>query len=219
MKKWKILLCDDHQLVLEGLDHLLNSHPNFQVVGMAKDGRELFKILSLIEIDVLLLDIDLPDKNGLDLLKRIKQDKPQLKVIMLTMHAEYGLVKQSIKLGANGYILKNASQKELEEGILKVLAGNVWISPEMEASKNPDRQPVQDINEETGNPIQMRSTLTEREIEVLRFIAKGYSNKEIGKELFLSHRTVDTHRTNLMRKLHIHNAAGLVRIAFQMGLV
>jgi two-component system response regulator NreC len=155
--------------------------------------------------------------NGLEATSIIKRDHPETSVVILTMHSEPSLVKAVINYGANGYLLKNADRHEFIDALLKVAEGKSYFSPELTRSLVSEGAKSSPFL--TSNPSLLLSKLTEREIEVLRLIAEGLSNKEIGDQLFISHRTVDTHRTNLMKKLDIHNIAGLIKFAFGNGLV
>jgi DNA-binding NarL/FixJ family response regulator len=209
MSKINVLLTDDHQIIIDGLKSLLKNQEEINVAAEATNGREALRILDLISIDVLLMDIDMPVMNGIDALKKIRRQNSKVKVIILSMHNEAGMIKSLIELGANGYLLKSCSQNELVDAIKKVGTGQSYFSSDVTLAllKPPTNQ---------GQPNEL---LTERETEILRLIASGFSNKEIGDQLFISHRTVDTHRTNLMKKLDVNNIAGLISFAIRNGIV
>ena len=208
-----VLLVDDHQLILDGLKSLLKHTDNLVVAGEANNGREAIRLLDILNIDVVLMDIDMPVMNGIDALKEIKRIKPLMKVIILSMHNESGMIKNLLGIGADGYLLKSTSQDELIRAILKVAEGDKYFSTEITLSLlNPSQS-----NFQTSK--QLSETLTIREEEILKLIAEGFSNKEIGARLFISHRTVDTHRTNLMNKLNVSNIAGLISYAIKSGLI
>jgi two-component system response regulator NreC len=211
MNRIKVLLVDDHQIIIDGLKSLLKNNAEFQVAGEAGNGREALRILDLIEIDVVLMDIDMPVLNGIDTLKEINRRKSGQKVIILSMHNEAGMIKSLIDIGASGYLLKSCSQEELITAIQKVVGGQSYFSTDVTLAL---LKPASSSNPETRNEL-----LTDRETEILKLIAAGFSNKEIGDKLFISHRTVDTHRTNLMKKLDVSNIAGLISYAIKNGIV
>ena len=208
-----VLLVDDHQLILDGLKSLLKHTDNLVVAGEANNGRDAIRLLDILNIDVVLMDIDMPVMNGIDALKEIKRIKPLMKVIILSIHNESGMIKNLLGIGADGYLLKSTSQDELIRAILKLAEGDKYFSTEITLSLlNPSQS-----NFQTSK--QLSETLTIREEEILKLIAEGFSNKEIGARLFISHRTVDTHRTNLMNKLNVSNIAGLISYAIKSGLI
>lgn len=213
MNRVKVLLADDHQIIVDGLKSLLNNSEDIKVAGEANNGREALKIIENIEVDIVLMDIDMPVMNGIETLKEIRRRGLDVKVIILSMHNEAGMIKNLIALGADGYLLKSSPQEELLTALLKVAGGQQYFSTDVTLSLlNKPRV----NNPETSQPTEQ---LTERETEILKFIAEGFSNKEIGTKLFISHRTVDTHRTNLMKKLNVSNIAGLISYAIKNGIV
>ncbi|MDZ4824611.1 MAG: response regulator transcription factor [Flavobacteriales bacterium] len=205
-----LLLVDDHQIVIDGLKALLAGDARFTIKGTAQNGKEALEILRLLKVDVVLLDIDMPEMNGIDTTKAIRKEFNGIKIIILTMHDEKAMIKMLLNMGADGYLLKNSDKAELIRAIDDVMAGKQHLSPEATSVLlSPDK----------GNRSGKLADLTEREVEILKLVAEGLSNKEIGDKLFISHRTVDTHRTNLMTKLEVHNVAGLVRFAIQNGML
>lgn len=211
----KILLCDDHQLIIDGLKNIIGEVPTLEYAGEANNGEQALKFLSLVSVDLVLMDIDMPVMNGLDATIQIKKSYPDVKVLVLTMHDEPSLVRKIMDIGANGYMLKNSDQNALIEGIHKVLAGELFFPQDILEGKKPTKEESFSLK---PSDVVLISSLTEREIEILKLIAEGLSNKEIGDKLFISHRTVDTHRTNLMKKLDVHNIAGLIRFAIRNNL-
>jgi len=211
MKELKVLLVDDHQIITDGLRSLVNSVEGMQVIGDASNGKEAIELLKVLDVDVVLMDIDMPVMNGLDATKAIKAKPGKTKVIILSMHCESGMVKELIGIGADGYILKNASKEELIQAIQKVAAGQQYFATDVTLSLLNNKQ--------NPNHSNLDVELTNRELEILKLIADGFSNKEIGEKLFISHRTVDTHRTNLMKKLEVNNIAGLISFAIKKGIV
>lgn len=213
MNEIKVLLADDHQIIVDGLKSLLQNTADILVAGEANNGREVLRLLGILKIDVILMDIDMPVMNGIEALKEIKRTFSALKVIILSMHQEAGMIKSLMAIGADGYILKSTSQDELIGAIRKVAAGQPYFSPEVTLSLlNTPQNNLQSSKQQT-------EMLTDREEEILKLIAEGFSNKEIGTKLFISHRTVDTHRTNLMKKLNANNIAGLISFAIKNGMV
>jgi DNA-binding NarL/FixJ family response regulator len=211
----KIFLCDDHQLILDGLKNILREEPDLVFSGEANDGAQALKTLEILQPDLVLMDIDMPVMNGLEATQQIRKKYPNVKVMILTMHDEPSLVRKIMEIGANGYMLKNSDQSELVVAIKNVLAGSMHFPEEILNGKKPEKEEIFSIKPSDSVLI---SQLTEREIEILKMIADGLSNKEIGDQLFISHRTVDTHRTNLMKKLDVHNIAGLIRFAIRNNL-
>ena len=206
-----VLLVDDHAIVTDGLLALLNDQPDLNIKGVARNGREAIDMVNVLKIDIVLMDIDMPEMNGIEATKVLKKDFPDLKIVILTMHDEKAMIRMLLDIGADGYLLKNSSKDEVLKAFANVHNGIQHISEEVNT--------VLLTTEKAAERDGKLSELTEREIEILKFIAEGLSNKEIGDKLFISHRTVDTHRTNLMQKLGVHNIAGLVRTAIQGGLV
>jgi DNA-binding NarL/FixJ family response regulator len=213
MNRIKVLLVDDHQIIIDGLKSLLKDSEEIVVSGEANHGREALRILDLLEIDVVLMDIDMPVLNGIDTLKEIRKQGLAVKVIILSMHNEAGMIKSLINIGANGYLLKSSPKDEVINAIQKVTSGNSYFSPEVTLSLlNKPQNNFHDSNPQL-------ELLTDRETEIVQLIAEGFSNKEIGAKLFISHRTVDTHRTNIMKKLNVGNIAGLISYAIKNGIV
>lgn len=208
----RVALCDDHRLVIEGVRGLLAGFPDVECVGTAQDGAQLLYLLEHIQADVILLDLDMPVMDGSETLRRIKAKHQGLKVIMLTMNDGAAVVQQAMDLGADGYLLKTCGKEELLLAMREVHAGRKHFTGMLMAS-------LFNQKEEDRSSSQLLKDLSEREVEVLAALAEGLGNKEIGERLHISPRTVDTHRTNLMRKLDTHHIAGLVRIAIKAGLV
>ena len=213
MSKIKVLLVDDHQIIIDGLKSLLKNQDEIIVAGEANNGREALRILDLLEIDVILMDIDMPVMNGIDTLKEIKRLGLSAKVIILSMHNEAGMIKSLVTIGASGYLLKSSPKDEVINAIKKVAGGQQFFSSEVTlAILNKQQNNFQDSSPHI-------ELLSDRETEIVQLIAEGFSNKEIGSKLFISHRTVDTHRTNIMKKLNVSNIAGLISYAIRNGIV
>ncbi len=211
----KIIITDDHQMVIDGLKSILDNSEVVKLIATANNGRELLRLLEIIDTDVVLMDIDMPVMNGIETMQAIKNSNKSCKVIILTMHEERALVKKMTDSGAKGYLFKNSDKEELLLAIKRVHEGGVYFSSALTLNLL-GAEKMEKGSTSEGNVAYM---LTDREIEILKLIASGLSNKEIGDQLFISHRTVDTHRTNLMKKLEINNIAGLIRFAIKNGYI
>ena len=209
MSDIRLILVDDHRIVLDGIKALLDDLDGFDCVATADNGQKALDLLKVFDVDVVLMDIDMPVMNGMEATRRIKKAYPSVKVISLTQHSERGMVQQLLDCGSDGYLLKNIAQDELAAAIRKVNDGQNVFSSEVTMSLA-GKAVEKNVH---GTEVE----LTEREIEILILIAEGLSSKQIGEKLFISPRTVDTHRTNLMNKLDIHNIAGLIRFALKNG--
>ncbi len=207
----KLIITDDHQLVRQGLAALLGALDFVDLIGEAANGQQLISLLkSGKRPDVVLLDVDMPVMNGLETLEHLSRDAFGVKVIMMTMLNDRSVIQEAVRKGAKGFLFKNASASELSDAIFKVSQGAMYLSSEVSMSL---LQP----ESHNGKSAAVQQ-LSEREIEVLRLIAEGLSSTEIGEQLFISPRTVDTHRNNLIHKLGVNGIAGLVRFALQNGL-
>lgn len=209
MKKIRILLADDHVLVRDGMKTLLKDVNDFSVVGEAADGLEVVKKVEELLPDIVTMDISMPNMNGLETIDVIHRRFPKTKILVLTMHENEEYAHRVYKSGAGGYILKNSDKKEFIHAIRMVHKGERFFSSSVSGvtSKGYVGKEVASI------------PITRREKEILRLIVDGLTNQEIADKLFISPRTVDTHRSNLMQKLEIKNTAGLVRFAIENGIV
>lgn len=213
MKAIDVIIVDDHQLIIDGLEAIIKQDSSLNFAAYCNNGKELVDTLGKITCDVVLLDIDMPVMNGIDACKLVKKQWPEIKVIIISMHREKSVIKKVMEYGADGYLIKNCDAEELSGAIQKVNKGQKHFSGDVTESLLEE----QHIN--PTNHLETLADLTEREKEILILIAEGNSNKEIGERLFISHRTVDTHRTNLTKKLNVKNIAGLIRFAYSSGLV
>lgn len=209
----RVVLADDHVLIRAGLRALLQSFRNIEVVGEANDGHEAVEAVEKIQPDVVIMDIAMANLNGLEAASRITRQWPKVKVIILSMHANEEYVGQALDAGVTGYLLKGAEPAELELALKAVVRGETYLSPGI------SKQLVQDYLSHRKEKLGSGIELTARQREVLQLIAEGCSTKDIAKKLDLSVKTVETHRTELMRRLDIHDVAGLVRYAIRRGLV
>jgi DNA-binding NarL/FixJ family response regulator len=205
----KIVIVDDHPLIIQGLTAMLQEHPQFVITASFTRGLEFMSYLREHAVDVVILDISLPDCNGMDICKEIKTLAPQTRVIALTNHNERSLIMQMLQNGANGYLLKNASSEELLAGILQVLNGQLSFSKAIEEIIT---QPA--VFERDPLP-----KLTRRELEVLKLIAAGETSLVIADQLCVSPLTIETHRRNLLQKFRVRNVAELIKISYQLGLL
>ena len=204
-KKIKVLLVDDHALVRRGFRLMLEDDPEIDVAAEASDGEEAVKLAEKIQPRVIVMDCALPKMDGMEATRRIKKQWPEIAVLMLSMHSEDTWVRLALESGANGYILKSAVDMDLADAIKRVAAGNTVLDPRVSLP--------QVLKGERA------SGLTNREVEILRLIVGGKSNKEIAVDLGLSVNTVAVHRANIMENLGIHNTAELVVYAIKNGLV
>jgi DNA-binding NarL/FixJ family response regulator len=209
----KVVLADDHTLVRAGLRKLLESIPNVRVVAETDNGLSLLEKVEKLQPDLVLMDIAMPQLNGLDATARLIKEWPQIKVIILSMHENEEYVRQALRNGASAYLLKDAAPMELEIAIASVLRGASYLSPAV--SKGVMSDYVSRLRGDESTEIH----LTPRQREVLQLIAEGLSTKEIARRLELSVKTIETHRTQLMKQLDVHEVAGLVRHALKIGLI
>jgi two-component system response regulator NreC len=208
----RVAFCDDHTIITDGLRKLLEGVKDMECVGVAANGVDALYLLEHIHVDVLVTDLDMPEMDGTQLIERARTKHADVRVVVLSMHDEPALVKRAMDVGADGYLVKSAGRDELVLAIRNVIAGRKHFGSSLTEAFLREGATVKQ-----GSAL--LKGLSEREIEVLAALAEGLGNKEIGEKLFISPRTVDTHRTNLMKKLDTHNVAGLVRIAIRAGLV
>lgn len=213
-QKIKIFLADDHHVFRDGIRILLESEPPFEVISEAATGLEVLEQLKSKFPDILLLDIDMPEINGLELMKYLSAQYPKVPVLVLSTHDDEQFIIHMMKNGAKGYILKSCRKDELILAIKTVYAGGSYFGKEVS-----DKLIYSAERKEQSLKKTAKIPLTQREVEVLKLVAQGLTNQEIGQRLFISHRTVDTHRRNMMVKLDLHNAVALTHYAAQHGLL
>jgi len=215
MMKKKIVLVEDHTILREGLRALINATDDFDVIAEAEDGLEAMRCLEKNKPDLILLDLVMPRMNGIPVIKEIKRRWPETKILVLTIHKSEEYIIEALHAGVDGYCLKDATHAELTSAIRCVLSGKSYLSPGisgkicewfLQGKKMPESCSSWDA-------------LTEREKEVLKLIGEGYMNKEISNYLCISVKTVEKHRSNLMKKLDLHNASALTSYAIQKGLI
>lgn len=206
--RMKILLVDDHTILLDGVKSLLGREEDLQVVGQAGSAEAALEFLKKQDVDLIITDYSMPGMDGLSLLNTVKRIAPDTKIILLSMHDEVHLVKEILKAGVNGYVLKKDTHKELLNAIHDVKNGKVYLSSDV------NKMLITNLN----NPDEGK-LLTDREREILKLIAKEYTNKNIAEELFISERTVETHRKNIFRKTGTNSLVGLIKFAYANNLI
>ena len=208
----RILIADDHAVVRSGLRALLRADPELEVVGEAQDGTETLLLAETLHPDAVLLDITMPPGNGIETAKRLKENYPELVILFLTMHEDEGLLHEALRAGAAGYVIKRAAEAEIIQAIRTASRGDIYVHPAMTRALL--HQPVT-TERRRGSP----AALTRREIDVLRLLAKGNTNRQIAAQLGLSMRTVENHRANLMGKLGLVSRVELVNYAEEHDLL
>ncbi|MBK7993170.1 MAG: response regulator transcription factor [Blastocatellia bacterium] len=212
MRKLRILLADDHALVRSGIRALLEAQPDIEVVAEADDGREAIRLARDLYPDIAIIDIAMPELNGIDTLRQIFDVCPNIKVLACSMYSDLPYIVQSLRLGACGYLMKNSAKDDLIRAVQAAKAGKCFLS--LDAATQLIEGFVRKVDSEDT-----KDSLTSREREILQLIAEGKSNKEIANKLNLSLKTIETHRTNLMRKLQVKEVTGLVQYAIRKGLI
>lgn len=211
-EKIRIVIVDDHQMFIDGLKGILEPEPNISIMGTAHNGIELLKLLENTATDIILLDVNMPEMNGIEATKEIVKLYPSIKIIMLTMFDTSDYIQKVLKAGAHGYILKNTGKAELLEAIKTVNSGQSFFSNEVTKTIMAG---LQNKPKQVNNTMEVE--LTDREIDVLKLIAQELTTNEIGEKLFISKHTVETHRKNLISKLNVRNVVGLVKYAVEKG--
>ncbi|MDJ0984900.1 MAG: response regulator transcription factor [Desulfobacterales bacterium] len=214
-KTIRIVLVEDHTILREGLRALFSADPKFEVVGEAADGREAIRQIEKLVPELVVMDLSMPRMTGMDAIREIKRKHPAIKIIALTVHKAEEYLRTTLQAGADGYVLKDATHVELMLAVQNVMKGKTYLSPGV------SEQVIEGYLEgkDSRTPSPRLSLLSPREREILKLIAEGYKNKEIASDLFISLKTVEKHRANLMKKLDLHNAAALTTFAIEQGLV
>ncbi len=213
MKAVRILMADNHKLFIDGLGSLLERRPGMEVVGAARDGLTAVRLAAELKPNLILMDISMPELNGIEAARKVLQELPAVKIIMVSMHADRRYVIESLRAGAKGYLLKDSASEELLDAIERVSAGEVYLSGKMSG------EIIQDYLRftETGEAGAF-SLLSPREREVLQLLAEGFSTKEIAGRLSVSVKTIETHRKQIMDKVDLHSVAELTKYAIREGL-
>jgi DNA-binding NarL/FixJ family response regulator len=214
-KAIKVLVVDDHQLIIDGLRSILEDEETVLFAGGANSMGEAMEFLENNEVDVVLADISMPEHNGIEVTRNIREKYPNISVLALTMHEDISMISGMIDAGASGYLLKRTNMNEVLEAIQLVASGQKYLGREVQAIMMEDlvhREPGKTAHEESAR-------LTSREKEILNLVAKEFSNEEIAKKLFISERTVETHRRNIFTKTSTKSIIGLIKYAIRNGLI
>jgi DNA-binding NarL/FixJ family response regulator len=213
-KEKTILLADDHTVVRQGLRAVLEAEPDLRVIGEAGNGLEVVRLAGRLHPDVLVLDLMMPGLNGLEVIRSVKKLVPKTHVVVLSMHANEAYVLEALKNGASAYVLKDSSADELVKAVREAAANRHYLSPPLSDSA------IEAYVESAGaTAMDAYDSLTSREREVLQLAAEGHTNAEIGKRLFISPRTVEIHRANMMQKLGLRSQTNLIRYALKRGIL
>jgi len=204
----RLLLVDDHAILLDGVKSLLQQEEHLDIIGTASSAEAALQFAKENEIDILITDFNMPGADGLSLVNMVKRIQPNVKTIVLSMHDEAHLVKEILRAGVSGYVLKKDTHKELLTAIHEVIAGRVYLSSDI------NKLLITSLHQNDEGRL-----LTDREREILKLIAKEYSNKQIAEELFISERTVETHRKNIFRKTGTGSLVGLIKFAYANNLI
>jgi DNA-binding NarL/FixJ family response regulator len=215
--KKKILLVDDHPLFRAGLKSLLVDNPSFQIIGEAGDGEEAIRLTKTLKPDLLLLDISLPDKSGIEITRELKNLFPEILIMIVSMHSKIDFITESFRAGALGYVIKESAAERLVQGMETVARGEYFLDSSL------SHKVVEKIlgfpTKEAIITDEKYASLTPREEQVLRLLAEGHSAREVGEKLFISPKTVENHRANIMDKLDLHSTLELIRYAVRLGLI
>jgi len=208
----RIVIADDHTIVRDGLKQLLGAEPDLEVVGEAQNGHEVMERVRSIEFDLLLLDMSMPGKSGIELIKLVRAERPKLRILVLSMHEEHQYAVRAIRAGAAGYLTKESASRALVDAIRKVASGGAFISAEVAQQLALGAMPG-------GAAGPLHAALSDREFQVLKLIADGKSVSDIAERLNLSVKTVSTHKSNILQKMNMSTQAELIRYAIDQRLV
>ena len=215
VRKIRLLVADDHRVLLDGLVSLLKKEKMFEIVAKAESGREVIEYLSKTDFDICLLDISMPEVDGIEAAKWIIKNKPETKIIILTTHDEEEIIAEMLHLGVIGYLLKSSTRLELVDAINRVISGKSFFSEEVSGTIISGYTKQIEKRNNLGETV----ILTQREKEIVQLLAKEYTNDKMAQALHISYRTVETHRKNIMQKTGAHNLAGLLKYAYGKGLL
>ena len=216
MDKKRIVIAEDHTILRAGLKALLESNSNFEVVGEADNGRDAIRRVAELKPDLIIMDLSMPGLSGIDAVKDIRDRYPEVKALVLTVHSEEEYVLSSLEAGANGYVLKDATQNELIAAAERVLNGKTYLSPEI-TEKVVDS--YLQANKNSREPVTKWDSVTQRERQILKLIAEGHTNKSMASYLCISVKTVEKHRANLMKKIDLHSVSALTTYAMEKGII
>jgi two-component system response regulator NreC len=209
----RIILADDHKITRQGLRSLIGENEDMEVIAEAENGRDAVALARQLSPDVIIMDVSMPDLNGVEATHQIIQDNPGVRVIALSMHSDTLFVSEMLKSGASGYLLKDCAFEELEQAIRSVMQGKAYLSPSISGVVVEDY-----LHRLSKTQVSSSEVLTDREREVLQLIAEGRSTKQIALKLHISVKTVETHRRQIMNKLNMHTVADLTKYAIRKGL-
>ena len=213
MNKIKIILVDDHQMFRDGVKSVLSEEKNIDIIGEVGNGNDLYELLKTEQPDLIITDISMPDISGLEIAKYIAENYPGIKILILSMHSNIEFISKALSIGANGYLPKDTSMNELLEAINTIYNGENYFNKEISDTilKSIIKKSKQEVNPKI-------EALTKREKEIIKLVVDGFSNKEIAEKLFISIRTVDSHKTNIMQKLNLKSSVELVKYAIKNNL-
>lgn len=214
VKTVRIVIADDHRIIHEGLDSLIKTTPGFmELVGAVTDGEQLLNLMEEVSVDLVILDISMEGKNGIEITKELKSIYPEVKVLILSMHSDKSYVKAALRAGADGYLLKECAFEELSKAVSSIMKDNIFLSESINNQIIREFSSPDFKKRQKGN-----SSLSPRETEVLQLIAEGLSTKEVASRLELSVKTVEAHRQKIMSKLNLNSVALLTRYAIKQGI-
>ena len=216
MEEINVFVVDDHQIFLDGIVSLLDDEPNIKIVGTAHNGKEAIDRIKSSKVDVVLMDINMPEMDGIEATKQLKKINPDIKILMLTMHSEARFIKECLEIGAKGYVMKNISKDDLLKAIETVYQDKSYLD---QNSQEKLISSMSNAEEDNRNYDELAAQITQRELEILQLIALGLTSQDIANKLFISKNTVETHRKNMLAKLNVNNTAALLKIAYKKGLV
>jgi DNA-binding NarL/FixJ family response regulator len=217
MQEINVFVVDDHQIFLDGIVSLLTDEPNIKIIGTAHNGKQAVEKIKNQKIDVVLMDINMPEMDGIEATKLLKKSNPDIKILMLTMHSEPRFIKECLEIGAKGYVMKNISKDDLLKAIETVYQDKPYLDVESQEKLIASMSNTDE--EDDRNYDELASQITQRELEILQLISLGLTSQDIANKLFISKNTVETHRKNMLAKLNVNNTAALLKIAYKKGLV
>ena len=210
-------MVNDHKIFLDGIVSLLDDEPNIKIVGTAHNGKQAIDRIKNQKVDVVLMDINMPEMDGIEATKQLKKINPNIKILMLTMHSEPRFIKECLEIGAKGYVLKNISKDDLLKAIDSVYQDKSFLDQEAQEKLINSISNSDEVDDR--NYDELAAQITQRELEILQLISLGLTSQDIATKLFISKNTVETHRKNMLAKLNVNNTAALLKIAYKKGLV
>ena len=217
MQEINVFVVDDHQIFLDGIVSLLDDEPNIKIVGTAHNGKQAIDRIKTQKVDVVLMDINMPEMDGIEATKQLKKINPNIKILMLTMHSEPRFIKECLEIGAKGYVLKNISKDDLLKAIDSVYQDKSFLDQEAQEKLINSISNSDEVDDR--NYDELAAQITQRELEILQLISLGLTSQDIATKLFISKNTVETHRKNMLAKLNVNNTSALLKIAYKKGLV